>query len=686
MSPRRAVSQALAGCLALGLAACATAPVAEEGRVQIKIEGDEAVSERTLRHGARREMAAYVKSGHRPADAADAAYALRRTLHEAGHPRAEVTFEITPSEDAPQTLTFRVTEGPLAVLGDITFPGAETLPAERLIAFFKFPRTGLLRAGPRLYRRSAVESAVADVRGEHRLEGFLDAQVGPAATRWDADGKTAHIAVPIVEGRRYTVADVTVSGELPEVVRDAVKGQTALVGRPYYRRLPIEAAGAVRRALLAHGYQRAKSQGHVEIDAKTATVRIAIDVEAGPVVIARKVLVEGRDRSRAALVRGRIDVTPGAPIAQKAIDDAYDDLYATGVFKSVRIELRPPPGAPNDPAVADVVVTVNELPGRSVELQAGWGSYEKARGSATYTDRNLSGTGRVLDVRAGVSVMSARVHGQLTDPHLLGPDYSAQLGTGYQRRQEPSFDRRTAEIDATIDRKLGARDHLLFGYSFRAEEAQDVDGGLPGIEDDGFVRSAGLFARLRHDVRDSQLFPTRGYDAEVGVFWSTPGLGADLDFLETKASAARYFPLGDHTVLAISGELLVRTVLDERLTLPIQERVFCGGENSVRSFRESELGPFNADDEPVGGLTAAEAHIELRQRLLGDLDGAVFYDLGTVGIESWSFDEDSGSAIGAGLRYRLPVGPVRLDFGYNPGERFSSDDSWALHLSFGFSF
>jgi outer membrane translocation and assembly module TamA len=106
----------------------------------------------------------------------------------------------------------------------------------------------------------------------------------------------------------------------------------------------------------------------------------------------------------------------------------------------------------------------------------------------------------------------------------------------------------------------------------------------------------------------------------------------------------------------------------------------------VRSFGESELGPSDQNGDPLGGLTSLAATIELRQRLMGDLHGALFYDIGTVGEGSFDFTNQYGSAIGVGLRYYLPMGPIRLDLGFNPGARFASDSGFAVHFSFGFSF
>ena len=139
-------------------------------------------------------------------------------------------------------------------------------------------------------------------------------------------------------------------------------------------------------------------------------------------------------------------------------------------------------------------------------------------------------------------------------------------------------------------------------------------------------------------------------------------------------------------MLVLATRATTREILDDSRTLPIQERLFLGGENSVRSFGQDELAPVSADGHALGGLTAAEFHVELRQRLFGPLDGALFYDVGWVGRDSFDFDGPPGVGIGAGLRYRLPVGPIRLDVAWNPGDLRAANSRWGIHLSFGFAF
>jgi outer membrane translocation and assembly module TamA len=125
---------------------------------------------------------------------------------------------------------------------------------------------------------------------------------------------------------------------------------------------------------------------------------------------------------------------------------------------------------------------------------------------------------------------------------------------------------------------------------------------------------------------------------------------------------------------------------DEATTLPIDERFFNGGADTVRSFGERELGPLDKHGNPLGGEFYTVFNVEYTFPLYGELQGAVFTDAGNLSPTS----ENPGLtelryAVGAGLRYKLPIGPIRLDYGVNPDPR-PDEDFGAFHFSFGFAF
>ena len=669
------------------LSACSTVrTIPAENEVVLAVDGDAELTDFEMRTAARRELADYVEK-RRKADLADAAYAVERALRQAGHHRARVEFEDAPDDASPATLL--VEPGVRATLGSVAFVGATRFTHEELAPFFLERTGGLLGLGARLFRVSDLDAAVGDVERMYVLDGYTEVNVGPYEVTWNKDGTEAHVDVTVEEGPRAVLGRVRVRGELsPELVKEIADAMPE-PGSPYHARVPSDCAARARKALHEAAHHSAEVEVSAGDDSQASGDRhdVVLNVAPGPLFRLRDIDVEGDERSRASFIKRRIEVQPGDVTHQSALDRSLSSLYATGIFRSVKFLFVP--ARPGGKGVADVtlLVRVEELPSRSIELEGGWGSYEQVRGRVRHRDLNWLGTGRVLDLSLAASLKSFGARGRVEDKHLLGRRDTVSIDGGYTVREEPTFEERTADLRAAVRRDFDRGLSLTGGYLLRLSEARDLEERVRGIEEDGFESSAGPFATLARDTRDDRLFPTRGGKGEIGLFLSTPALGASLDFLETRAAYATYKELREGTVLALGGRFTTREVLDSARSLPIQERLFLGGENSVRSFGESELGPVGRGGDPLGGLTTASAHVELRQNLIDALDGAVFYDVGNASRRSWELSDRYGHAVGVGLRYRLPVGPMRVDFAYNPtGERFAAERDWAIHFSFGFSF
>ena len=116
--------------------------------------------------------------------------------------------------------------------------------------------------------------------------------------------------------------------------------------------------------------------------------------------------------------------------------------------------------------------------------------------------------------------------------------------------------------------------------------------------------------------------------------------------------------------------------------VPIDERFFNGGSTTVRSFYETELSPKDTENHPIGGLARSIFNVEYDVPIYGDLVGAAFFDAGGTGNTPL---DNFATAVGGGVRYNLPIGPVRVDYGVNPAPRKNQSSS-VLSLSFGFAF
>lgn len=700
--------------VAVALASCASAPGADSIPVRFELAPDASVSESKLRTLAARELSTFA-ARRRAADLLDAAQTMERGLRNDGFPSARVTFRMEPSEEAMSAVVFVADTGDIAELRSLTFPGATIFSPVELRERLRTRTTSVLSDGDVEFVRADVDALAEDVRTAYLLAGHLRVRVGPIRVRWNARRTKADVEMPVDEGRRYEVASVEIVGDLPGDLLAAIREAVPLRGKPYHPRTTGVATSGARRALFARGHHLATVEARADVDDDAARARVEVTVVAGPVLRLRSVHVEGLDRTDASFVQERIGLAPGDVADQSAIDRAVDALYATGVFRSVRITpvvagtavgpaapvvpatATPAPGVPRANAPlgelpADLRAAVEELDARSVEYEIGWGSYEQLRGAVRYGDRNLFGAARTFETGVFASTRGGGVSARYEDRFLLGRDWVFGANAVAQEREEPSFDSQLARFEVNARKGIAGGLTLRLAYTFQAEEATNVEGRVPGAELAGFLRTAGVSVQVTRDRRDDPLFPTAGSLVEVRIGRNAPELGSELDFTEYGLSCAAYRALGDDTVIAVGASGSTRDVESSdrsgagRATLPIQERLFLGGESSVRSFGEDELSPVGRRGRAIGGLTAVEAHVELRQRIHGNIYGALFYDVGAVNRDSFAVRAPFGHAIGTGIRYRSPVGAIRLDVAWNPGDRFAADSRWQVHLSFGFSF
>ena len=184
--------------------------------------------------------------------------------------------------------------------------------------------------------------------------------------------------------------------------------------------------------------------------------------------------------------------------------------------------------------------------------------------------------------------------------------------------------------------------------------------------------------------------------------------GGDLDFIRATGRFTYLVPLPKKTLFLIgfragliqpfastNGSIFINNDVDPKTPpvaggqrLPIDERFFLGGSTSVRSFVERELGPYDPrSKQPIGGDSFTLFNAEYQFPLfLADLKGAIFFDAGNLRPRADQIGvTDERYAIGAGIRYNLPIGPLRLDYGVNPDPK-GKEYNGAFQFSFGFAF
>ncbi len=666
-----------AGCALLG------GPARTEG-VDLVFEGNRELGSSELSH----RVAVLFKdfgAARRPLSVLDdAAFELESAHREAGFPFVTVEYALEPVAGDDPVARFTIHEGPRTRIGELTVTGAREadLPLLReLLA------GNPLDPAAEWYRAAEIEAGARRIEDWYRSRGHTEVRVGEPEITLAEDRRRADVRIAIEPGPAFLLRGVAieVEGELPfprAVLEEAV---APLLGRPFDERLARSARGLVEEALADRGFADA---GVRETGRELAEgeARLAFVAVPGTRVRLGTVRFEGARRTSASFLRSRFPFDDDQWFNRSLVRQGLRDLHRSGIFERAELSIVPAPQPdPDGVPSRDLEVELVEAPAIEMFVEPGYGSYEQLRLSAGVRHRNLFGTGRTLDVEGKVAQLAQRIDASLIDPWILGESATLTTNVFGDRRQEPSFRRVEIGAGVSVTWRLTPQWRVRTGWQFRSSQLSDVEVAAPELDQDIDISEVTLAPTW--DTRDSLSVPSTGHVTRGILDFSSDVLGSQLEFLRVGVEHSHFVPLAPRTVLAASARLGWIVPIGDTREIPLQERYFNGGENSVRSFRESQLGPKDADGSPVGGETYSVFTVEVRRELAGRLHGALFADAGNVLLEHqdiFTFD-DLRYGVGAGLRYVLPIGPIRLDGAVNPSPR-DEEARAAVHLSVGFSF
>ncbi|MFP4384033.1 MAG: outer membrane protein assembly factor [Spirochaetia bacterium] len=676
-----------------------TDTVIDTSEIPIEFRGNEIFPNSALREAAKRELDSFTEPGGTPADLADAAYTIQAFYITEGFPEAKVTAALIDTDgDEERKITnienwkqmdiaaFIIQEGSRYFLGKVTFPGAEVFDAEKLRSYIPTGGAGFLGAGKSLYRKEDIATGINRIQKAYILEGYLNVAVGPADAERNEEEKVYDVAIPVEEGKRYIIKqallpeNLSLDGEITEELRDSLPKK----GNPFTYRAVAKSAAGMEKVLGKYGYYPGidysvmtdEENGNVEI-------RFLFDTEQ-PLRLGEIRIKPHKDETdlntKEWFIRSIFPLKEGDVLDIREIQSGRNKLIESGLFSIASVDIVPE----GENGLADLSVTLAETRHKFIELAAGFGTWEYLKGSAEYVDKNIFGLGRRWSIRGEGSFKAYRFSTRLDDRFLFGPDslFSLQAAVGYARH--PTYAGRNAEASFSLTYDLTDIIDINGGYLFRFNRTRDrtVTGWAEEAEEYriGIVSIAGSF-----DGRDDFLLPKKGVYLETTAGLAAPFLGSALNFYTINFSGDYHLQFTPSFILTLETEYETKVPFGNTSDLPSSERLYSGGPVSVRSFRRAVIGPVSSPGIPAGGLSRAEGTAELRMRIWQNIWGAVFYDIGSIAEDPWSFAEP-GHGVGGGLRYYFPIGPVRVDLAYNPGPLFAASNRWAFHITLGFSY
>jgi len=637
-----------------------------------------------------------------------------------GYNDVSIQFRVEPIDETRGTarVVFTVNEGVKGAISRIHFEGNTHFGEKVLRKQMKTKGKTLISLFDKSGRldETQLQQDLDSIREWYQDHGYIDVDVKEVRKEHSKNGPII-ITIVINEGPQYHVGKLAISGQVvasADKIRALIKMKEGSVYSPKQLRDDAKA--------LADAYG---SGGYVDLvitpegtPAGPALIDVHYKIEEGARSFVQRVNITGNTRTKDKVIRREVLVAPGDVFNTVRVETTKKRLENLGYFSKVETY-------PEDTDIAgrkDLTIMVEEKRTGSLSFGGGFSTIDQLVGFVELTQGNfditnwpgLTGGGQKFRMRVQYGSVRKDFILALTEPYFLDRrlSLSGQLFYNEADYLSSEYNQRNFGFSIEVRKPINQFTYVSLGY--RLQDVDIFNVSSTASEQIQAVKGSTVESQIFHSVvfdrRDSPIITRTGQRVSLSPYISGGFLGGDVQIYGLDLEGSQYFHLPWDMILLINGEIATVSVWDQPKTqtvlafpppfqsptpspipvqvsnVPIYERLYLGGSNNLRGFPFREVGPQDQNGEPIGGNSMARTTVELTFPIIEKARGAIFYDMGFVNSESWSFGfNHMASDIGVGLRLDLPIGPMRIDYGY-PIQRDGYNGGGRFNFSVGYQF
>src|SRR5881296_559291 len=606
-----------------------------------------------------------------------------------------VQFRVDPLDEKHGTarVVFTVNEGAKGAVAQISFEGNAHFSAWRLRKEMKTKRKTIVSFLDKSGRldEAQLQQDLDSLREWYQNHGFIDVAIKDVRRERNTKGALT-ITIVIAEGPQYHVRKLTISGEKVAKEEGLLVLLKMKAGSVYSPKQLHDDAKAVADAYGSGGYVDLVITPE-STPAGPGLVDVHYKIEEGERSYLNRVDIEGNTRTKDKVIRREVLVAPGDVFNTVRVDITKKRLENLGYFAKVETY----PEDTDIPGRKDLTILVQEKRTGSLSFGGGFSTVDKLVGFVELTQGNFdlfnwpsfTGGGQKFRVRLQYGTQRRDFILTLTEPYFLDRRLSltGQLFYTEANYLSADYDQRNYGFMFELRKPINSYMYLTLGYTLQDVDIFNVAASAPDFiqsQKGSFVESK-IFSSIVVDSRDNALLSHRGQRITFSPMIAGGFLGGDTQIYGLDLEGSQYFHLPKDLILLINGEIATVNQWGNGTEVPIFERLFLGGSNNLRGFPFREVGP-KQNGEPIGGKSMSRATVELTFPIIEKARGAIFYDTGFVNSSAWSFGFNHiASDIGIGIRLDLPIGPLRLDYGY-PIQRDGYNGGGHFNFNVGYQF
>ena len=619
-------------------------------------------------------------SVYNPVEVQRARQKLKEVYEDEGYFEVEISPEVEKFDDGDVKVVFTINEGRRITIDKIVFRGNKGLTDREIkAAMATQERQYFILRGT--VQRQKLEEDVERIVGLYQDHGYVQMRVERHDVTVDRDKARVTITIDVVEGAQYRVGAIKLAG-VTLVPEEEVR-----------RQLGFKAGDVFSRTALRDGVRNItdlySTIGRASVDVvprtdqqpASTTVDITLEVTEGPEVYVERINITGNTRSEDRILRREIPFVEGDLFTLQKLQRTRQRLINLGYFDVVNVTTQPG----TDKTRIIVNVEVAERPTGIFSIGGGFSSVDSFVGTLDISQNNFLGRGWQLSLRLRAGANSQQGIISFTEPWLFERPLSAGFDLFNVRRQFTEYDYDSLGGTLRMSHPFAEYWRWQTSYRLTQDEISDVtDTDDPLLRDEIGTRvTSAVTLGLTRDSRDVIAAPTKGGYSLVTL--DLAGFGGDSRFVKTIASTSYFYPIWFGHVLSARAEAGYGFGWSDE-ELPVFERFYLGGPNSIRSFKARRVSPKDDAGVRIGGTSEVLGNVEYIIPLPFNFRVAGFFDIGNVYGFTSKFDiADTREAVGAGIRWQSPFGPIRVDYGVNLDRR-KGEDFGAIQFSVGSPF
>ncbi len=467
------------------------------------------------------------------------------------------------------------------------------------------------------------------------------------------------------------------------------------VGKPYNAPDLRFSVNMVESLYRDKGYYRVAVTSQVVSPAQNQ-VAVFFDIREGEIYYVGKIELEGHHDISGRIINRNLGIKTNDVFSQSKVFDGNRQLYMTGYFSSIDISY-----ATATFNTVDIRIRMRERATRFIKGATGYGSQTKESVKLGYEDTNFIGGARKFDISATHSgflthpdhYRTTLIQTNLVQPYLFGTPYEGSLNVSREYDDREAYDSNSTATRFGLGRRFSQEITASMRYRYQGTRVTRVN---VEAQTPGFTNVSAFGPTFAYDNTDDPFLPSIGWRVLGTYEEAVKYFAGDVRFHKAESRAGRFDRVFGKWVLfeGLQAGMILPDSTSDTDIIPIYERYFLGGANSVRGYSERSLGPRSTTGTPLGGNTFLVGNLEIRHPLYKKLWGVAFLDGGqlypTESGHRWPHLkahrlDDFRYGTGLGVRLNSPIGAIRLEFGYKLNEYAQKKflDRTAVHFSIG---